>query len=84
VLRHFPVAQAMSQAATSGTVQIGTRVKITRVRDRIPAELVNLLRSDATGSVQGFKMTDGSGVGVVVELSDGSSGWFFDDEIAPA
>lgn len=74
----------MSQAATSGTVQIGTRVKITRVRDRIPAEMVELLRSDATGSVLGFKMTDGSGVGVVVKLSDGSSGWFFDDEIAPA
>ena len=27
---------------------------------------------------------DGSGVGVVVELSNGSTGWFFDDEIAPA
>jgi hypothetical protein len=84
MLRNFRVAQAMSQAATSGTVQIGTRVKITRVRDRIPAELVNLLRSDASGSVTGFKMTDGNGVGVVVQLSDGSSGWFFDDEIAPA
>ncbi|MCP9851004.1 DUF2862 domain-containing protein [Cyanobium sp. Morenito 9A2] len=74
----------MSQAATSGTVQIGTRVKVTRVRDRIPAEMVELLRSDATGTVSGYRMTDGSGVGVVVTLSDGSNGWFFDDEIAPA
>ena len=38
----------------------------------------------ASGTVKGFKMTDGSGVGVVVELSDGSSGWFFPDEIAAA
>lgn len=74
----------MSQVATSGSIQIGSRVKITRVRDRIPAELVALLRTDAMGTVSGYRMTDGSGVGVVVELSDGSSGWFFDDEIAPA
>ncbi len=46
--------------------------------------MVELLRTDATGTVSGYKMTDGSGVGVVIELSDGSSGWFFDDEITPA
>lgn len=74
----------MTQAATSNAVQIGSRVRITRVRDRIPADLVQTLQSDATGTVRDFKMTDGNGVGVVVELSDGSSGWFFDDEIAPA
>ncbi len=74
----------MTQAATSNAVQIGSRVRITRVRDRIPAELVQTLQSDATGTVRDFKMTDGNGIGVVVELSDGSSGWFFDDEIAPA
>lgn len=74
----------MSQAATSDAVQIGSRVKVTRVRDRIPADMVELLKSDASGVVCGFKMTDGSGVGVVVELSDGSTGWFFDDEISLA
>ncbi|MCF8133409.1 MAG: DUF2862 domain-containing protein [Cyanobacteriota bacterium] len=73
----------MSQAATS-SVTVGSKVKITRVRDRIPAAMVQLLLRDASGTVKGFKMTDGSGVGVVVELSDGSSGWFFPDEIAAA
>ncbi|APD47542.1 DUF2862 domain-containing protein [Synechococcus sp. CS-602] len=74
----------MTQAATPGSIDIGSRVRITRVRDRIPADLVEALKSDASGTVSGFKMTDGSGIGVVVELSNGSSGWFFDDEIAPA
>jgi hypothetical protein len=74
----------MTQAATPGTITIGSKVKITRVRDRIPADLVEVLKSDATGTVRGYKMTDGSGIGVVVELSNGGSGWFFDDEIAPA
>ena len=73
----------MSKAASSAAITIGTRVKITRVRDRIPAALVKLLLTDSQGQVTGFKMTDGSGVGVEVQLGDGSSYWFFEDEIAP-
>lgn len=73
----------MSKAATPSAITIGTHVKITRVRDRIPAPLVKLLLTDSQGQVIGFKMTDGSGVGVEVKLGDGSSYWFFEDEIAP-
>ena len=69
----------MSQAAIS----IGSQVRITRVRDRIPADLVAILKSDATGTVRDFRVTDGNGIGVVVELNGGGSTWFFDDEISP-
>ena len=72
----------MSQAATSAAITVGTRVTITRVRDRIPADLVKLLLTNPTGSVTGFKMTDGSGVGVQVQLDGGGQRWFFEDEIA--
>ncbi|HBU26002.1 MULTISPECIES: DUF2862 domain-containing protein [Synechococcus] len=72
----------MSQAATSAAITVGTRVTITRVRDRIPADLVKLLLTNPTGSVTGFKMTDGSGVGVQVQLDGGGQSWFFEDEIA--
>ncbi len=70
----------MSQAA----ITIGSKVRVTRVRDRIPASLVSTLQSDATGTVRDFKMTDGTGVGVVVELADGTTSWFFEDEVTPA
>ncbi|MFN5194645.1 MAG: DUF2862 domain-containing protein [Cyanobacteriota bacterium] len=70
----------MSQAA----ITIGSRVRITRVRDRIPADLVAALKTDATGTVRDFRVTDGKGIGVVVELSGGGTTWFFDDEITPA
>jgi hypothetical protein len=70
----------MSQAAIS----IGSQVRITRVRDRIPADLVAILKSDATGTVRDFRVTDGNGIGVVVDLNGGGSTWFFDDEISPA
>ena len=72
----------MSQAATSAAITVGTRVTITRVRDRIPADLVKLWLTNPTGSVTGFKMTDGSGVGVQVQLDGGGQSWFFEDEIA--
>ena len=76
----FQALQAMSQA----TINIGSKVRVTRVRDRIPSALVDLLQQDASGTVVDFRTVDGKGIGVVVELSNGSTCWFFDDEIAAA
>ncbi len=70
----------MSQA----TINIGSKVRVTRVRDRIPNALVELLKKDSTGTVEEFRTVDGKGIGVVVKLSDGSTSWFFEDEIAAA
>ncbi|MEB3330908.1 MAG: DUF2862 domain-containing protein [Synechococcaceae cyanobacterium] len=74
----------MSQAATSDTVQVGSKVRVTRVRDRISNEMVDALKADATGTVTGFRTVDGKGIGVVVQLNNGQTAWFFDDEIALA
>ena len=71
----------MSQAAS---INIGSKIRVTRVRDRIPQSLVDLLKSDASGTVKEFRTVDGKGIGVVVELSDGSTNWFFEDEITTA
>ncbi len=66
--------------------KIGTKVKIDldQVKDRIPSTLVSLLSQDPRGKVLGYKMTDGTGIGVVLELSDGTANWFFDNEITRA
>lgn len=70
---------------TQAAITIGSKVRITRVRDRIPADLVTALKADATGTVRDLRVTDGSGVGVVVELNQGgATTWFFEDEITPA
>ena len=71
----------MSQAAT---INVGSKVRVTRVRDRISNEMVDSLKADATGTVTGFRTVDGKGIGVVVELSSGQTAWFFDDEITLA
>jgi hypothetical protein len=70
----------MSQTA----ITIGSKVRVLRVRDRIPANLVAALKADPTGTVKDYRVTDGKGIGVVVDLTAGGSTWFFEDEIAPA
>jgi len=69
---------------TQAAISIGSKVRVTRVRDRIPADLVAALRADPTGTVKDYRLTDGKGIGVVVQLSSGATTWFFDDEITPA
>ena len=33
------------------------------------------------GKISDFRITDGKGIGVVLQLSDGKEQWFFEDEI---
>jgi hypothetical protein len=72
--------RSMSQTA----ITVGSKVRVLRVRDRIPADLVAALKADPTGTVKEFRVTDGKGIGVVVDLAGGQRSWFFEDEIAPA
>jgi hypothetical protein len=62
-------------------IEIGQKVKVCRLRDRVPPEVAT--RLGKSGVVRQFKMVDGSGVGVVVEFDDKYSTWFFEDELAP-
>ena len=71
----------MPQATTLTRIGSNVRVQIDQVRDRIPAALLRKLRDNPRGKVVDYKMTDGTDIGLVLELSDGSTSWFFNDEI---
>lgn len=60
-------------------MEIGQKVRVRRLRDRASQEVIK--RLGKTGVIQAYKMTDGSGVGVVVEFEDKFSTWFFEDEL---
>ncbi len=62
-------------------MEIGQKVKVYRLRDRLSPNVVSKLGK--IGVIKNFKMTDGSGVGVIVEFDDKSATWFFEDEIKP-
>jgi hypothetical protein len=60
-------------------MEIGQKVKVVRLRDRVSTAIANKLGK--TGIIEGYKVTDGMGIGVVVKFDDNFSTWFFDDEI---
>ena len=62
-------------------MEIGQKVKVCRIKDRVNRSVAGMLGK--VGTVKEYKMTDGSGVGVVVQFDDRSSTWFFEDEIKP-
>lgn len=62
-------------------MEIGQKVKVYRLRDRVNRNVAGTLGK--VGTIKEYKMTDGSGVGVVVQFDDRSSTWFFEDEIKP-
>lgn len=63
-------------------MEVGQKVRVRRLRDRVPELVVKKLGQ--TGTIRDYKMTDGSGVGVLVEFSDKFSTWFFEDEVEAA
>jgi Protein of unknown function (DUF2862) len=62
-------------------MDIGQKVKVYRLRDRVSKDVAGKLGK--VGTVKGYKMTDGSGVGAVVEFDDKTATWFFEDELKP-
>lgn len=63
-------------------MEIGQKVKVCRIKDRVNSSVAGKLGK--VGTIKEYKMTDGSGVGVVVQFDDSTSTWFFEDEIKPA
>ncbi|ARV60963.1 cytochrome B6 [Nostocales cyanobacterium HT-58-2] len=60
-------------------MEIGQKVKVLRLRDRVSPSIVK--RLGQIGTIEGYKMTDGSGVGIVVKFEDNFATWFFEDEL---
>jgi hypothetical protein len=60
-------------------MEIGQRVKVYRIRDKVSNNVADKLGK--VGTVKEYKMTDGSGVGVVVKFDDKTTTWFFEDEL---
>lgn len=66
---------------TKSGMEIGQKVKVYRIKDRVNRDVAGTLGK--VGIIKDFKMTDGSGVGAIVEFDDKSATWFFEDELKP-
>ena len=57
------------------------QVNIELSKDRLPKETKEALNVSSMGKIVDFKITDGKGIGVVLQLSNGKEQWFFENEI---
>ena len=64
-------------------VKIGNSVQVNLElsRDRLTKETIDAINVSSLGKISGFRITDGKGIGVVLQLSNGKEQWFFEDEI---
>ena len=57
------------------------QVNLEKSKDRLSKEIVDAINVSSVGKISDFRITDGKGIGVVLQLSNGKEQWFFEDEI---
>ena len=64
-------------------VKIGNSVQVNLQlsKDRLNKETIDAINISSLGKISDFRITDGKGIGVVLQLSNEKEQWFFEDEI---
>ena len=57
------------------------RVNLDLSKDRLNKETIEAINISSVGKISDFRITDGKGIGVVLQLSNGKEQWFFENEI---
>ena len=63
--------------------KIGDSVKINLElsNDRLNQEVIDAINISKVAKISDFRITDGKGIGVILQLSNGKEQWFFENEI---
>ena len=67
----------LDKAKIGNTVQVNLELS----KDRLTKETIDALNISPKCKISDFRITDGKGIGVVLQLSNGREQWFFEDEI---
>ena len=67
----------LAKAKIGNSVQINLDLS----KDRLTKEVVDAVNVSSVAKICDFKITDGKGIGVILQLSNGKEQWFFEDEI---
>ena len=57
------------------------QVNLELSKDRLTKEIIEAINVSSLAKINDFRITDGKGIGVVLQLSNGKEQWFFEDEI---
>ena len=50
-------------------------------KDRLTKEVIDAINVSSVADIIDFRITDGKGIGVILQLSNGKEQWFFEDEV---
>ena len=67
----------LDKAKIGNSVQVNLQLS----KDRLTKETIEAISVSSLGKIIDFRITDGKGIGVVLQLSNGKEQWFFEDEI---
>ena len=67
----------LDKAKIGNSVQVNLELS----KDRLSKETIEAINVSSLGKISDFRITDGKGIGVVLQLSNGKEQWFFEDEI---
>ena len=67
----------LNKAKIGNSVQVNLELS----KDRLAKETIDAINVSSMGKISDFRITDGKGIGVVLQLSNGKEQWFFEDEI---
>ena len=57
------------------------QINIELSKDRFTKEVIDAINVSSVAKISDFRITDGKGIGVILQLSNGKEQWFFEDEI---
>ena len=57
------------------------QVNLELSKDRLSKEIIDAINESSVAKISDFRITDGKGIGVVLQLSNGKEQWFFENEI---
>ena len=67
----------LDKAKIGNSVQVNLELS----KDRLTKETIDAINVSSLGKISDFRITDGKGIGVILQLSNGKEQWFFEDEI---
>ena len=67
----------LDKAKIGNSVQVNLQLS----KDRLTKETIDAINVSSLGKISDFRITDGKGIGLVLQLSNGKEQWFFEDEI---
>ena len=67
----------LDKTSIGNSVQINLEL----TNERLTKEVVDAINVSSVAKISDFRITDGKGIGVILQLSNGKEQWFFEDEI---